>query len=242
MVLRVRKLRAREDSKVASLFASYDMQKEAFNAAHAAVFEDIEAAIERTNDLGKLPLWDEYKNVPNYGRKIDDNPKRRMKDVRTKAEFCQFYVWLVNQMDPTAVLEFGAAFGASGMYWLAGLNLCDAGTLYSFEPNEIWNPIARANFDLVSERHVLTLGTFEDNLDVIADKVNIALIDAIHTREFVDDQFALVRKVAAPGALVLFDDINFSPSMEECWSAISASDEFPSVWQLSSRVGIVELP
>ncbi len=242
MVLRIRKLRVRDDSMIAETFASYEAQKKAFNAANSKVFEDMEATIKRTNDLGRLPLWDEYKNVENYGRVIDANPKRKMQDVRTKAEFCQFYTWLVSQMKPTAVLEFGAAFGASGMYWLAGLNLCNRGKMYSFEPNEIWNPIAQANFDTVSDRHMLTLGTFEDNIDLITDKVNIALIDAIHTRDFVVNQFELVRSVADKGALVLFDDINFSDDMKACWSEISQSEEFPSVWQLSGRVGIVELP
>ncbi|AGI69421.1 putative O-methyltransferase family protein [Octadecabacter antarcticus 307] len=242
MVFRIRKLRVRGDSKIADVFASFEAQKDAFIAANSRVFEDIEATIKRTNELGKLPLWDEYKKVENYGRVIDDHPKRKMQDVRTKVEFCQFYTWLVSQIKPAAVLEFGSAFGASGMYWLAGLNLCNHGKMYSFEPNEIWNPIAQANFDKVSDRHVLTLGTFEGNIGVIADKVNIALIDAIHTRDFVVNQFELVRSVADKGALVLFDDINFSEDMKVCWSEISQSDEFASVWQLSSRVGIVELP
>jgi hypothetical protein len=55
-------------------------------------------------------------------------------------------------------------------------------------------------------------------------------------------QFELVRSVADKGALILFDDINFSDDMKACWGEISQSDEFASVWQLSSRVGIVELP
>jgi predicted O-methyltransferase YrrM len=242
MVFRIRKLRVRGDSQIADVFACFEPQKESFMAENAAVFEGIEATIKRTNDLGRLPLWGEYKNVENYGRVIDDNPKRKMQDVRTKAEFCPFYTWLVSQLKPNAVLEFEAAFGASGMYWLAGLNLCNRGKMYSFEPNEIWNPIARSNFDTDNDWHVLTLGTFEDNIGLIKEKISIALIDAIHTRDFVVKQFELVRSVADKGALVPFDDINFSDDMKACWSEISQSGEFASVWQLSSRVGIVELP
>jgi predicted O-methyltransferase YrrM len=148
----------------------------------------------------------------------------------------------VSQLKPNAVLEFGAAFGASGMYWLARLSLYNRGKMYSFEPNEIWNPIARSNFGTVSDWHVLTLGTFEDNIGLIKEKVNIALIDAIHTRDFVLKQFEVVSSVADKSALVLFDDINFSDDMKACWSEISQSGMFASVWQLSSRVGIVELP
>ena len=71
MVFRIRKLRVRGDSQIADVFARFERQKEAFLADNAAVFEEIEATIKHTNDLGKLPLWEEYKNVENYGRVID---------------------------------------------------------------------------------------------------------------------------------------------------------------------------
>jgi len=242
MALRIRKLHAGKDSKAAAIFERFDDEKTVFSFENRAMFGKIETAITRTNDMGRMPLWKEYQTVANYGRPIDENTKRKMVDVRTKPEFCEFYAWLVNVIEPDAVLEFGAGFGASGMYWLAGMGLRDHGKLFSFEPNDIWHPIARANFDTVSDRHELTLGTFEDNIDAVTGKVNIAVIDAIHTREFVVDQFAKVRTVAESGALVLFADINFSDDMKECWSEISQSEGFASVWQLSNRVGIVELP
>jgi hypothetical protein len=80
-----------DDSQIADVFACFETQKESFMAENAAVFEGMEATIKRTNNVGRLPLWEEYKNVENYGRVIDDNPKRKMQDVRTKAEFCQLY-------------------------------------------------------------------------------------------------------------------------------------------------------
>lgn len=242
MSLKIRKLSANKGSRISSVFETYQDQQEAFYQENRETFEKIENAIAQTNDMGKLPLWDEYKNVENYGRVIDDNPKRSMAQVRTKSDYCQFYAWIIKQLKPEAVLEFGAAFGASGMYWLAGLNMCNRGKLYSFEPNKIWHPIAEKNFNLVSDRHHLTLGTFEDNLRNIPTKVDVALIDAIHTKEFVLNQFELVRSVSNKGALVFFDDINFSDDMKDCWREVSQSGEFQSVWQLSGRVGIVELP
>jgi len=242
MSFRLKTLRVNEDSTKAQLFRVYPTQWKAYDAQNAALFEKLETAIDETNDLGKLPLWDDYKNVPDYGRAIGDNPKRKMNDVRTKSRFCRFYSWLAQTIEPDAIVEFGAAFGASGMYWLAGLSQTNGGTLYSFEPNEIWHPIAKGNFDQVSDRHVLTLGTFEDNLDIIQHGVSISLIDAIHTKDFVMAQFELVRKVSKPGALVLFDDINFSDDMQQCWDEIAQTPDWPGVWQLGSRVGVIELP
>ena len=242
MGFEIRTVRASADSKMAALFDSYAKMRPAFDAANRDLFDQIEDDIAKTNALGKLPLWEDYKKLVDYGRPVGDNPKRKMADVRTKAEYCRFYAWLTDVLAPDAVLEFGAAFGASGMYWLAGLRAHAAGILYSFEPNPVWHPIAKANFDSVGPRHVLTLGTFEDNIAVIERPVHISLIDAIHTRAFVDHQFELVRKVSAPGAIVLFDDIHFSPDMKKCWQAHAANPEFPGVWTLGSRVGVIELP
>ncbi|MBU2992198.1 class I SAM-dependent methyltransferase [Octadecabacter sp. 1_MG-2023] len=242
MGFEIRTVREEPSSTMAGLFSAYAAMKPTFDAKMADLFESIEDGIAKTNDLGKLPLWADYKKLKDYGRPIGDNPKRKMADVRTKADYCQFYAWLADVLQPEAILEFGAAFGASGMYWLAGLGQRQSGTLYSFEPNPVWHPIAEQNFNAISDRHLLTLGTFEDNLDVIKPKVQISLIDAIHTRSFVDKQFELVRSVSAPGALVLFDDIHFSPDMKECWQHHARNPEFPGVWTLGSRVGVVELP
>ena len=242
MSFRLHTLRVNDDSTMAPLFRAYPTVWKEHNAANKALFERLEAAIEETNDMGRLPLWDDYKKVPNYGRGVGDNPKRKMNDVRTKSRFCNFYAWLAETLEPEAIVEFGAAFGASGMYWLAGLSQTKGGILYSFEPNEIWHPIAKANFDKVSDKHVLTLGTFEENLAVIKEGVSVSLIDAIHTRDFVMAQFELVRTVSKSGALVLFDDINFSDDMQRCWDEIANMPDWPGVWQLGSRVGVIELP
>ena len=242
MSFNMRTLRVTEDSTQAQLFRIYPTERSRHDAENEALFTRIEAAITATNDLGRLPLWEDYKKLTDYGRPIGDNPKRKMSEVRTKAEFCRFYAWLAEQIAPEAIVEFGAAFGASGMYWLAGLSQIDTGVLYSFEPNPVWHPIAQENFDRVSPKHVLANGTFEDNLDVIEHPVSISLIDAIHTRDFVMAQFDLVRRVSKPGALVLFDDINFSDDMKRCWAEVSEAPDWRGVWQLGGRVGVIELP
>ena len=121
MSFNMRTLRVTEDSIQAQLFRIYPTERGRHDAENEALFTRIEEAITATNDLGRLPLWDDYKKLTDYGRPIGDNPKRKMSEVRTKAEFCRFYAWLAEQIAPEAIVEFGAAFGASGMYWLAGL-------------------------------------------------------------------------------------------------------------------------
>ena len=204
----------------------------------------IEDSIARTAQKGKLPLWEGYAALAGsgYGRNVSDGAKRSINEVRSAKAICRFYAWLATRKRPEAILEFGAAFGASGMYWLAGLEENGAGTLHSFEPNQRWCEIARDNFATVSSRFVLTCGTFEDNIALVPSGIGIVLIDAIHTRAFVDQQFALVRTIAGPGALVVFDDINFSDDMRACWAAVAAGPEWTGVWELGRRAGMIQLP
>ncbi|WP_375279670.1 O-methyltransferase [Pseudooctadecabacter sp.] len=241
MPVQIHTLRANDDSAAAAIFAQYSQDQPDFDAAHRAQFGAIEGAISATQQLGRLPLWEEYTKLNGYGRNMGPTPKRAMNDVRTKGNFCRFYAYLAATLAPAAIIEVGAAFGASGMYWLAGLKTAKSGTLYSSEPNPEWHPIAQENFDLVSDRNCLTLGTFEDNVSVVEAPAQIALIDAIHTGDFVRQQFDLIQKIAAPGALVLFDDINFSDDMKTCWAEIADSSDWTGVWTLGRRVGVVEL-
>lgn len=223
------------------LFARYVREAAAFSDLHADRFRAIEAAISSTEAMGKMPLWEGYNTLQNYARPSGKKASRSIAEVRSGQAVCQFYAWMVAQLRPDLVLEFGAAFSASGMYWLAGLGIAGTGKLLSFEPNPVWCAVARRNFESVGTNFDLTEGTFEDNIGQVPPGVGIALIDAIHTKAFVLDQFALVRKVAAPGAIVIFDDIHFSADMRDCWQEVTAMQDLKAVWQIGSRVGLVEL-
>lgn len=242
MKLNLKCLKGDPANKNVTLLAGYNDQTAAYKARHKSEFVRIEATIEATDQKGKLPLWSGYRETETPGHDFGPNARRKMSQVRTGRASCIFYAWLVAQKQPDIVLEFGAAFGASGMYWLAGLEQTGKGTLFSYEPNPDWCPHARSNFQTVSDRFVLTQGTFEENRHLIPAPVDIALIDAIHTQDFVMEQFRLVREVAAPGAIVIFDDINFSDDMADCWSRVAAMADLATVWQIGERVGLVELP
>lgn len=200
----------------------------------------IEARARATNQEGPVPLWDGYRHVENYPR--DTNGVRTSEEVRSTAIMGRFYSWVVTARRPSVIVEFGTAFGVSGMYWLAGLNAAGNGTLFTFEPNQAWATLARENLKAISDRYRLTVGTFEDNAAAVLDgiAVDIAFIDAIHTSEFVFSQFAILKQYLRPGALVLFDDIDFSSDMRLCWSSIATAPEVAASARIDKRVGIVE--
>ena len=194
----------------------------------------IESLSDATNNLGKQPLWGGYKK---------ENETRLPDRVRTHWLMGPLYSEIIRQFKPETVVEFGTAFGVSGMYWLNGLEANQKGQLFTYEPNVVWAKIAEKNMASVSNRFTLTHGTFEDHAEVTLKNtkgIDIAFIDAIHTREFVEPQLEIVLKHCADHAIILLDDINFSKEMSALWDEVSRDERFIATASLGNRVGIVE--
>ncbi len=194
----------------------------------------IEAIADATNNLGKQPLWGGYQK---------GNESRMPDKVRTHWLMGPLYSMITEAFKPTTIVEFGTAFGVSGMYWLAGLEANQKGILLTFEPNDVWAAIAEKNLASVSKRFDLTHGTFENNINkfITNDKrIDIAFIDAIHTREFVEPQLEIVLKNCSDHAIILLDDINFSKEMNDLWNEVAKDKRFVATAALGNRVGMVE--
>ena len=195
----------------------------------------IETLAARTQARGTMPVWDAYP---------DAFPKTRAPDdMRTNPLTGRFYSQLVRLRRPQVVVEFGAAFGVSGMYWLAGLEAAGGGELLSFEPNRAWAEIASENLRAVSPRFTLTVGTFEDHVDGLlagGRRIDLAFVDGIHTREWVMPQVDRIHRHLAPGGLVVLDDINLTDGMRGCWRELSQDARFRAAVRLDERVGLLE--
>jgi len=156
------------------------------------------AAIEKralaSHELGPRPLWSGYRSVADYPTATTGT--RTANQVRSDATMGRLFAWLVMQRRPEVVVEFGTAFGVSGMYWLAGIEASGIGTHFTFEPNVNWAAIADRNLAGVSSHYRLTVGTFEENVESVLGgrRVDIAFVDAIHTGAFVRDQYSILRR------------------------------------------------
>lgn len=203
----------------------------------------IEELASKTEALGAKPLWHGYKDVSNYPR-TTTNTARSSNEVRSTAQAGRFFTWLAMKRCASTIVEFGTAFGISGMYWLAGLEKRRHGRLLTFEPNLIWAEIARQNLSRISDRFDLTVGTFEDNIDVTlrpGDRIDIAFVDAIHTGNFVSRQFEILVPRMQAGGLILLDDVNFSADMATCWQMLARDRRIHASATLDGRLGIAEL-
>lgn len=192
-----------------------------------------------TEEAGALPLWDGYRSVEHYPR--DTHGSRSSQEVRSDDQLGAFYIWLAQNRAPDLIVEFGTAFGVSGMYWLTGLG--GRGGLMTYEPNEAWSKLARANLTAIAPNFTLTNGTFEEKASATLQPitVDIAFIDAIHTSEFVFAQYAVLKPFLKPGALVVCDDINFSDDMRQCWLTLANQTDVRASFELGERAGILEL-
>lgn len=189
---------------------------------------EIEAIAATTNEIGAQPLAPEY-----------DLPDTFSPDeVRSPSSQGDLYAYLVAERDPQIVVEFGSAFGVSGMYFATALQ---RGRLYSFEINPDWADIAERNIKTITDRFSLIRGAFEDHVDDIPAPVDIALVDGIHEYDFVMKQWEILKPRMSPGGLVLFDDITYCGGMREAWREIRADPVVADSVALWHRLGIVEL-
>jgi predicted O-methyltransferase YrrM len=200
--------------------------------------ERIEALARATHALGPQPLWRGYGADNRFG------PTRLPDQVRTASAMGDVFSALVRARRPRTIVEFGTAFGVSGMYFLAGLEQNEGGLLWTFEPNETWAELARQNLAAISPRHRLTIGTFEQQVEGCLgadERIDLAFIDAIHTSAFVLPQLELVLARTSPDALVILDDIHFSSEMRACWEQVALDARFRASLALGQRVGLLEL-
>jgi predicted O-methyltransferase YrrM len=203
---------------------------------HAPRKQQIETAADATNRLGPQRLADEYG---------ESGGERTPAVVRSSSRSGDLYAWLVQQRRPTTIVEFGSAFGVSGMYFSAGLEAAEGGHLYSFEINGEWADVAERNIRSVSNRFTLTRGAFEDRVDdVLTAPIDLAFVDGIHQYDFVMRQFEILEPRLSPGALVLLDDIDFKKPgarMGEAWRALAARSNVAAAVEVDGRLGILEL-
>jgi predicted O-methyltransferase YrrM len=208
--------------------------KNSFRAQPGRFESKIEARARETQKGGNYALWETY-NQPDATRSPDT--------VRSGKDAGRFYSWLVTELRPKVVVEFGTAFGVSGMYWLAGLVQNGEGELLTFEPNATWRQIALGNLTAVGDRFTSYLGTFEENVEGALDgrTIDIAFIDAIHTSEWVIPQFEIVCRHLKPGGVVVLDDIDFSDDMALCWRTVVSGLRVAAALRFGNRVGILEM-
>jgi predicted O-methyltransferase YrrM len=131
---------------------------------------------------------------------------------------------LIRQYRPTVCLELGTSLGISAAYQAAALELNDHGRILSLEGSESLASLARGNLDSLGLNRVeLVVGRFQDTLeDVLAQNgpIDYVFIDGHHDESATQSYFRQVCPHLTDGAVLVFDDISWSPGMRRAWDTI----------------------
>ncbi len=139
--------------------------------------------------------------------------------------WCLVLFKLVRHLHPRSCIEMGTAVGISAAYQAAALKLNGYGALVTLEGASSLADIARSNLrrlDLEAVESVV--GRFQDTLlDVLSrhQPVDYVFVDGHHDEQATLSYFEQLLPFLATPALLVFDDIAWSPGMTRAWSAIA---------------------
>lgn len=142
---------------------------------------------------------------------------------------------LVRHFAVKKCLELGTCVGISGSYIASPLQVSGQGELVTMEGDARLAKIAKENFDRLGLDNVSVVkGRFHDTLEQgLADgkQFDFVFIDGHHDEESTLKYFDLISTHLSEGAIVIFDDIMWSPGMKRAWKALK--DHFSITIDLS---------
>ena len=155
-------------------------------------------------------------------RRVDDLTRAACKPRR----WAEVLFHLVRMLRPNVAIELGTCVGMSGAYQAAALKRNGVGMLLTFEGAEAAARIADEGFQALGlQAHVrVIVGRFADTLpgrlEGIA-PIAYAFIDGHHEEQATLAYYAMLVPHLAPRALIVFDDIRWSPGMTRAWRTIA---------------------
>ncbi len=124
---------------------------------------------------------------------------------------------------PECIIELGTSLGLSTAYLASGN---PAAEVFTLEGAPAVADLAAAHFRQLGLTNIKVFrGHFDDRLPEILSHckpVGLAFIDGNHRREPTLQYFEMLLDHAAPGTVLIFDDIHWSAEMESAWTAIKA--------------------
>ncbi|HEX6964206.1 MAG TPA: class I SAM-dependent methyltransferase [Gemmatimonadaceae bacterium] len=169
---------------------------------------------------------------------------------RTIAEACRSskpYIWslllfeLVRAFKPALCLEMGTCVGISASYQAAALTLNGGGRLITLEGAPSLAGVARRHFARLGlDNATVVVGRFSDTLETVLREqgpAGLVFVDGHHDGDATLRYFEQIVPSLATPAVIVFDDVAWSPGMKRAWRAISADARMQVVVDLD-LVGI----
>jgi predicted O-methyltransferase YrrM len=150
---------------------------------------------------------------------------------------------IVRELRPSVCFELGAGYGISAAYQGAALELNGSGRLTTMERIDGLGKIVSQGVQSLGlgDRVTLRVESADDALGAALDRIgpiDYAFLDADHTIEGTVAHFTTLEAHLADGAVVIVDDINWTPGMRSAWKEISGRERVATSVRLR-RMGIV---
>ena len=169
---------------------------------------------------GSIPVEDKGAGssvIKTSNRKISQIASSSLKNKK----IAQLLYRIVQYFKPANIVELGTSFGITTSY-LASANP-EASIITMEGSKEIAN-IAKETFSNAGCQHInLKIGDFKDTLPKIIENIpsiDFAFIDGNHSKIPTLDYFQRLLAKADKSSIFIFDDIHWSPDMEEAWKNI----------------------
>jgi predicted O-methyltransferase YrrM len=160
------------------------------------------------------------------GSKKHKGKSRLVKEIAKNAEksskFGQLLFRLIEYFQPKTVLDLGTSLGITTLYESAALE--NGSEIYTFEGCPQTANEAKTAFKKLDSKNIQQItGNIDDTLPVILNKietVDFVFFDANHRFEPTIRYFEQCLEKANLQSVFVFDDIHWSPEMEQAWDQI----------------------
>lgn len=142
---------------------------------------------------------------------------------------------IIREIKPQRCLEMGSSVGISGAYQAAALEVNRSGSLLALEGAESIAAVARRTLESLglATRATVRVGRFQDLLsDALADRFDYVFVDGHHDGPATVKYFSDIVDAVESHAVVVFDDITWSPSMQDAWTECTHRPEVTASFDL----------
>lgn len=138
----------------------------------------------------------------------------------------EFLYRLVNRFKPENMIELGTSVGLTTLYLSQAHR---SSTVYTIEGCPELSAFAQKQFEKHRAGNIVPLtGNFDDALPKVLsslDRIDLVYFDGNHAYEPTLNYFNMVLEKKHAGTILIFDDIYWSPGMEEAWHKIHTHPE-----------------
>lgn len=158
------------------------------------------------------------------------NKRRKVSDISKYSAVPKKYgvllSGLASEFGNQFIVEFGTSLGISTMYMALS---CKDAKILTMEGCPETAKIASQNFTELALQNISVLtGPFDENLHHISStglKPGLVFIDGNHNKPALLRYFNFINGIADSDTVVVIDDINYSPEMNEAWIEIKKNEK-----------------